>query len=175
MFNSATLYQARYGESLLKDFKEKWPDLCPKLKVHFTNCPLGGEKGWADCVRVYSQEDDSGTYSYTFSVYLGKLYGNCGLATVSGLDVNWNYYNKGMTKWLLAWIKKMLSEMGFTIAIGSTNPQQTAIEPKLIKSGWEEIKECNFINRRTKNQIKFWRINLPEYDPKAVPGMAHLD
>jgi GNAT superfamily N-acetyltransferase len=125
--------------------------------MQFCNDPKGGQQAWADCVYIRGYE-----YYSVFAVYLGKIYGNCGLATVSAFDVGGHYQTKGIGTWFMNWTIRMLTEMGFTIAIGTTNPTQAKMEPILRKTGWEEIESCNFKNRRTQNAIKFWRIVLPE-------------
>jgi len=168
MFNSATLYQAKYGEALKTDFKKKFPGVCDEIDVKFQNCPKGGETGWADI--AYLTGD---AYYSVFGVYLGKLWSNCGLATVSGFFVGYAYRKKGIGTWLAGWVTKMLSEMGYTIAVGTTNPTQTEIHPLLLTAGWKEIESLNFTNRRTANDIKFWKLELPEFDKNDVPVMVH--
>jgi len=180
VFNVGTTYQARFGEVLAKDFVNKFPGMVKddQIEVKFVNCPKAGTEGWADCIFadgmgvISSWQEQYPNYKgRVFGAYLAKLYGNCGVAVVSGLSIGVG--KKGMCGWWLEWINKMLSEMGYTIAIGTTNPSQKDIHPRLIKAGWKQIEALNFTNRRTKNDIVFWRNDLPEFPPKEVPLMAH--
>lgn len=156
MFNEAYLYNAKYADAMTKDFKEKFPGMADEMEVKFANDPAG-KHTWADSVLVRGT-----AYYCMFSAHLSKQYGNCGLSIVSGFDVDYKLYKKGIGTWFMKWVINMLVDMGYTIAIGTTNPHQTVMWSILKKTGWEEIDICGFNNRRTNNQIKFWRINLPE-------------
>lgn len=165
MYHLAFLYE-KYKGPLAADFKEKFPGLSDSLIVKFDNDPKGKDAAWADCVRL-----SGNGYYEEFSAYLGKFYGNCGVSSISGLQVG-THRNKGVGKWLLEWCEKMLTEMGFTIVIGTTNDTQTKMEKMLPLAGWEHIEACSFKNRRSARDIKFWRKMLP-VNNVAVPGYQY--
>jgi GNAT superfamily N-acetyltransferase len=168
MFNEAMIYVGRYQDSLKKEFVEKFPGVCDELSITFANDTKGGDRSWADCVYF-----KGAAYNIVFSAYIGKLYGNCGISTVSGLDVGNQYRRKGIGRWVMDKIETMLAELGNTIAIGTTKQDQVTMENILMERGWDNIESCKFVNRRTNNEIKFWRKHLKEVDKKTVPSIWH--
>jgi hypothetical protein len=54
----------------------------------------------------------------------------------------------------------ILAHRGFTITIGTINMIMGNMEALLEKFKWTEIKEMNFVNKRSGSPIKFWRIYL---------------
>lgn len=166
MYNLACLYEGKFRADMEKDFEDKFPGLHPNIKIKFQNDPEGRQKAWADCVRI-----GGGLYE-DFSVYLGKFYGNCGIASISGIAVG--KPDKGIGTWLLGWCEKMLGEMGFTIVIGTTNDFQSKMDKLLKKAAWEEVPALSFKNRRSARNITFWRKHLNEAKDK-VPGYQFQD
>lgn len=92
------------------------------------------------------------------NVSLTKLDTNCGVGIISNLSTV--VKRKKIGTWLMAWSLHILAYRGFTIAIGTTNPHMSAMENLLVKCKWKEITEMNFLNKRSANQIKFWRTFL---------------
>lgn len=118
---------------------------------------------YADGVKIYIKGKVPGMPSIMEPTIIGnvsltKLDTNCGVGIISNLSTI--VKRKKIGTWLMAWSLHLLAYRGFTIAIGTTNPQMIEMEDLLVKCKWKEITEMNFLNKRSANQIKFWRTFL---------------
>jgi GNAT superfamily N-acetyltransferase len=186
MFNSAGTYLGRFKADMQKEFAERWPDIATAeadFNIDFANAK---DASWTygDCVYLKGQvknpnydEKDSwcSKYNVIFSGYIGRLYGNCGAANPALLEVRADLQKRGIGGWLTGWLTRMLSEAGYTVAVGTTIDSMGPMVKLLERNGWKRVEELGFTNRRTHNAITFWRIELPKPTPKPIPSPAPVD
>ncbi len=172
MFNPSGSFKNRFGLAMANDFNEKFPGMVNDFTMHFSNDNGGHGDSWADAVYISGvgvgpQNNPliRGRTIILFDFYLGRQYGNCGMAIISGQTVGHWVQRKGIANWLMKWQIKMMSDMGYTVAIGTTNCNQQIMDRVLAKHGWQEVNNLGFVNRRTKNAIKFWHREIEAPPP----------
>lgn len=180
MFNSAGTYLGRFQKEMQAEFAERWPDIATAetdFRIEFSNAK---DASWAygDCVLLSGKTKNpnhnpadswSATHNTIFSVYIGRLYGNCGAANPALLEVRADLRKRGIGGWLTGWLTRMMTDAGYTVAVGTTIDEQEGMVKLLERNGWKRVEELGFTNRRTHNKITFWRIELPKPTPKPIP------
>lgn len=169
MFNIAPNFATKFKVRMEDDFKaQPFASSCPNFLMHFKNDD-GGK--WADTVMIRG-----GTHAWPtwyFSLYFSKLPGNCGIGVVSSLRVGEIFQKNGIGTWLMKWMSIIFQESGYTIVIGTTNPEQAVMAKLLTRHGWQNVENMGFVNWRTKNEIKFWKFEVPEPNKKDQVMVNH--